>query len=112
MRARLGLWTRPTDSGNTLECYFCKTCGVRILHRSILPDGTPKETLSVKGGCVEGLTWEGVKHIYTRSARVPVPEGSDVASPEVKPGKEKEKEKDERLESQLADELEVPPTLS
>ena len=79
--SQLEIYTRPTDKGNTLECYFCKTCGVRVLHRSILPDGTPKDTLSVKGGCVEGLSWQGAKHIYTRSARVPVPEGSEPASP-------------------------------
>ncbi|ENH65086.1 hypothetical protein FOC1_g10005937 [Fusarium oxysporum f. sp. cubense race 1] len=64
------------DEGNTLECYFCKTCGVRVLHRSVLPDGQGKPYLSVKGGCVEGLSWENAEHIYTRSARVPVPEGS------------------------------------
>ncbi|KAF4980377.1 hypothetical protein FZEAL_3607 [Fusarium zealandicum] len=81
VRAQLGLWTRITDAGNKLECYFCKTCGVRVLHRSILPDGKPKPTLSFKGGLVEGLSWEGARHIYTRSARVPVPEGSDSGSP-------------------------------
>ncbi|KAH7015038.1 Mss4-like protein [Ilyonectria destructans] len=81
MRSRLGLWVRPTEAGNTLECYFCKECGVRILHRSILPDGTPKPTLSIKGGCLEGLSWEGAKHIYTRSAKVPIPEGGDPGSP-------------------------------
>ncbi|KAH7122890.1 Mss4-like protein [Dactylonectria macrodidyma] len=85
VRAKLGVWTRPTDSGNTLECYFCTECGVRILHRSILPDGTPKPTLSIKGGCLEGLSWEGAKHIYTRSARVPVPGGGDPGSPVVAP---------------------------
>ncbi|KAF4965486.1 hypothetical protein FSARC_6719 [Fusarium sarcochroum] len=80
--SKLSVWTRPTEKGNTLECYFCKTCGVRIFHRSIFPDGESKPTLSVKGGLVEGLSWKGTKHIYTRSARVPVPEGSDRASPE------------------------------
>lgn len=81
MRSRLGLWVRATEAGNTLECYFCKECGVRILHRSIFPDGTPKPTLSIKGGCLEGLSWEGAKHIYTRSAKVPIPEGGDPGSP-------------------------------
>lgn len=77
-------WTRPTDSGNTLECYFCKCCGVRLLHRPILPDGTAKPMLSVKGGCVEGLALEGAKHVFARTALVPVPEGSALGSPEVK----------------------------
>ncbi|KAF4417072.1 glutathione-dependent formaldehyde-activating enzyme [Fusarium acutatum] len=80
--SKLGVWKRPTDEGNTLECYFCKTCGVRVLHRSVLPDGQGKPYLSVKGGCVEGLSWENAKHIYTRSARVPVPEGSYQTVPE------------------------------
>ena len=25
-------WTRPTDSGQTLICYFCPTCGSRVWH--------------------------------------------------------------------------------
>ncbi|KAH6886454.1 Mss4-like protein [Thelonectria olida] len=79
--AKLAVYLRPTDSGNTLECYFCNNCGVRVLHRSILPDGNPKPTLSIKGGCLEGLSWEGAKHIFTRTARLPVPEGSDPGSP-------------------------------
>lgn len=82
----IGMWTRPTDMGNTLECYFCKRCGVRLLHRSILPDGTPKKNLTIKGGCLEGLSWDGAHHIFTRTARVPVPEGSDQGEPKVKPG--------------------------
>ncbi|KAI9150134.1 hypothetical protein HJFPF1_09889 [Paramyrothecium foliicola] len=86
VQQHLSKWTRPTDSGNTLECYFCKTCGVRIFHRSILPDGNPKPTLSVKGGCLEGLTLDNAKHIFVRSALVPVPEGSDPGSPTLKPG--------------------------
>ncbi|RSL96416.1 hypothetical protein CDV31_013484 [Fusarium ambrosium] len=90
VRSRLGLWTRPTDSGNTLECYFCKTCGVRIIHRSILPDGNPKPTLSIKGGLVEGLKWDAPKHIFTRTARVPFPEGSDPGSPSTHPGMKKD----------------------
>jgi hypothetical protein len=84
----VGLWTRPTDSGNTLECYFCKRCGVRFMHRAVRPDGSApaKPTVSVKGGCLEGVSLEGARHIWVRSALVPVPEGSDEAEPQEKPG--------------------------
>lgn len=76
IRPHVGMWTRKTDSGRTMECYFCKTCGVRVLHRVVLPDGTSKPTCNVKGGCLENMTLKDATHIYTRSARVPVPEGS------------------------------------
>lgn len=56
---------------------------MRVLHRPILPDGTAKPMLSVKGGCVEGLTLEGAKHVYARSALVPVPPESVLDVPGV-----------------------------
>lgn len=85
LQQHIGMWARPSDSGNTVECYFCKVCGVRILHRVIFKDGTPRPSLAVKGGCVDGFNLEGAKHIYTRSALVPVPEGSEPGAPRVKP---------------------------
>ncbi|EEA22917.1 hypothetical protein TMatcc_001781 [Talaromyces marneffei ATCC 18224] len=85
IQPHVGKWTRTADSGNTLECYFCKCCGVRVLHRPILPDGTAKPMLSVKGGCVEGLTLEGAKHVYVRTALVPVPPDSILEVPSAKP---------------------------
>ncbi|KAK3290937.1 Mss4-like protein [Chaetomium fimeti] len=75
LASKLRLWTRPADSGRTVDCYFCKECGVRVLHRIRDPDGTERETVSVKGGLVTGLDWTGAAHIYTRSAVVEVPEG-------------------------------------
>lgn len=81
VQSKLSMWTRPTDKGNTLECYFCKDCGVRILHRSLRPDGTPKPTLSIKGGALEGFSFEGARHIWTKSAVVPVPEDAAPESP-------------------------------
>ncbi|GAO15876.1 uncharacterized protein UV8b_07760 [Ustilaginoidea virens] len=81
---RLGMWTRVSDKGTTLECYFCRECGVRLLHRPLRPDGTAKPTLTVKGGALEGFTLERAKHIWTRSAIMPIPEGLEayVESPE------------------------------
>jgi hypothetical protein len=58
-----------------MDCYFCNECGVRVMHRIKGPDGVERETVSIKGGLVQGLDWKGAAHIYTRSAVVPVPEG-------------------------------------
>lgn len=57
------------------DCYFCKNCGVRVMHRSRDKDGSERGTVAIKGGCVEGLDWKGGAHIFTRSAVVPIPEG-------------------------------------
>ncbi|KAL7945123.1 hypothetical protein V8C42DRAFT_70630 [Trichoderma barbatum] len=66
---------RPTASGQTLYCYFCRNCGTRLIHM------TPsKNVLSVKGGCIEGLDWTKAIHIWTKSAMVPIPEGSEAHS--------------------------------
>jgi hypothetical protein len=58
-----------------------------MVHRSKLPDGNYKKTISVKGGCYEGFgNLEKARHIYTRTAVVPVPEDSDLAEPSGRPG--------------------------
>ena len=38
--------------------------------------------MSVKGGCIEGLDWSKAIHIWTKSAMVPIPEGSEAHSEE------------------------------
>lgn len=73
----LKCWTRPTDSGGRMHCYFCPHCGSRLFHRIVDSDGTPRATVSIKAGCIEGLDWRGAKHIYTRSAVVDIPEGAE-----------------------------------
>ncbi|EHK19183.1 uncharacterized protein TRIVIDRAFT_49365 [Trichoderma virens Gv29-8] len=71
----LSCYARPTASGQTLYCYFCRNCGTRLIHM------TPsKNVLSVKGGCIEGLDWTKAIHIWTKSAMVPIPEGSEAHS--------------------------------
>ncbi len=72
------LWTRPSQEGRTVDCYFCKQCGVRILHRIRDADGTMRSSVSVKGGLVAGLDWQSAKHIFARSAVVPIPSGAEV----------------------------------
>ncbi|KAK3904749.1 centromere protein V [Staphylotrichum tortipilum] len=71
----LSCYKRPTSSGQTLFCYFCKQCGTRLIHT------TPgKNVVSVKGGCIEGLDWSTAIHLWTKSAMVPIPEGSETYS--------------------------------
>ncbi|KAK3323828.1 Mss4-like protein [Cercophora scortea] len=72
LEAKLSVFTHPTDSGNTMHCYFCPRCGVRMLHACILPDGSRRDKVSFKAGTVDAgcLDWKGMKakHIFTRSA--------------------------------------------
>jgi hypothetical protein len=74
LKAKLKVFTRPTSSGGTMDCYFCPDCGSRLFHRIIGTDGSPGPTVSLKGGCIEGLDWKGGKHIYVSTAVVKVPE--------------------------------------
>lgn len=81
LSSALSLWSRPggEESGGrrTMDCYFCKVCGVRVFHRIRDEEGEGRPTVSVKGGCVEGLDWKGGKHIFCRSAVVDIPEGAE-----------------------------------
>ena len=73
----LGLYSRKTLSGRKLDCYFCKTCGSRIMHRS-----GEEETLSIKGGCLEGLDLKEAKHIWCKEAIVEIPKGVEAYAEE------------------------------
>ncbi|KND91365.1 hypothetical protein TOPH_04131 [Tolypocladium ophioglossoides CBS 100239] len=71
----LSCYARPTPSGQTLYCYFCRSCGTRLIH------ATPsKNVVSIKGGCIEGLDWTKAIHLWTKTAMVPIPEGSETHS--------------------------------
>jgi hypothetical protein len=89
LASKLQMWTRPTDKGGTMDCYFCRVCGVRVMHRIREPDGTERDTVSIKGGVVKGLSWKGAAHIFTRSAVVDVPYGVErwEGAPDVMPGR-------------------------
>ena len=65
------------NQGGMMECYFCKVCGNRVMHRARDSRGSERGTVSIKAGWVEGLTWEGGVHIHTSTAVVPVPEGAE-----------------------------------
>jgi hypothetical protein len=42
-------WSRGTDSGNRLKCFFCPRCGSRIWHES----DPPLDTVTVKAGSLD-----------------------------------------------------------
>ena len=54
-------WSRPTDSGKTLDCLFCADCGSRIWHEA----AGGAETITVKGGSLdEPLDLQRAVHIW------------------------------------------------
>lgn len=68
-------WTRRTDRGNSLDCWFCPDCGTRVWHVS---SGFP-ELRSVKGGTLDqppDLT--RAVHLFTerKLEGVVIPEGA------------------------------------
>lgn len=55
-------WSRPTDTGNTLECAFCPSCGSRLWHQS---RGSAK-IISIKGGSLDSpIDISEAIHIWT-----------------------------------------------
>ncbi len=68
-------WSRPTDTGNTLDCAFCPKCGSRLWHQR----RGATDTLSVKGGSLDKpVDLSGATHIWTsRMLRgVVIPQGA------------------------------------
>jgi len=60
-------WSRPTDSGRLLDCYFCPVCGSRVWHG----DKEKNATISVKGGSLDApVDVTSAAHIWT-SRRLP-----------------------------------------
>jgi hypothetical protein len=54
-------WSRPTDSGGTLDCYFCPDCGSRVWHGDVAQDAT----ISVMGGSLdEPVDLSAASHIW------------------------------------------------
>jgi len=55
-------WSRPTDSGRTLHCFFCPDCGSRLWHEA----AAGGETISVKGGSLDAeLDLGPAIHVWT-----------------------------------------------
>lgn len=53
----------------------------RLTH-PFFPRAQNKNVVSVKGGCLNGLDWSRAIHIWTKSAMIPIPEGSEFYSEE------------------------------
>lgn len=56
------LWSRPTDTGNILDCAFCHECGSRLWHQR----RGSTATLSIKGGSLDKpVDLRQATHIWT-----------------------------------------------
>jgi len=61
LRGNLKRWSRPTDSGGTLDCTFCADCGSLLFHAA-----PGEDTVSVKGGSLDvPPDLAGAAHIWT-----------------------------------------------
>lgn len=57
------VWSRPTDSGKTLNCLFCPNCGSRVVHKTEGDEGW----LVVKPGSLdEPVDYSTAIHIWTK----------------------------------------------
>ena len=68
-------WSRATDSGGTLHCFFCSACGTRVWHG----DKDREDDISVKGGSLdEPVDIGGAIHIWTilKLPGVIIPDGA------------------------------------
>lgn len=55
-------WSRPADSGRTLDCFFCPDCGARVWHGN----REREEKVSIKGGSLdEPVDLGAAYHIWT-----------------------------------------------
>jgi hypothetical protein len=67
-------FTRDADSGSTVTCYFCGSCGTRLYHD---PESRPG-SVNIKAGTLDDTSWLAPNlHVWTRSKQpwVPIPEG-------------------------------------
>lgn len=72
----IAIYSRPNPNGRT-DGYFCTMCGCRLLHRAFSRMGEGAKTVSVKSGCLDGVTKEMMRsavHIWTKSAVIDIPE--------------------------------------
>lgn len=75
VQGELKRWQRAADSGNTVDCAFCPSCGTRIWHS---PSNMP-DMLRVRGGSLDVMPDLGsAVHIWTgsRMPGVNIPAGA------------------------------------
>lgn len=75
VRGTLSRWSRGTDTGRSLACFFCPDCGSRVWH------GDPERAaeISIKGGTFDApLDLSDAIHIWTarKLAGVTIPPGA------------------------------------
>lgn len=59
-------WSRVSESGRKVVCYFCDECGTRLFHK---PDRNPQIT-NIKPGTLDDTSWlKPVGNLWTRSAQ-------------------------------------------
>ncbi|QRM30459.1 GFA family protein [Microvirga sp. VF16] len=75
LTGKLSHWTRPTDAGRTLTCFFCPYCGSRVWHGN----KDQEDEISLKGGSLdEPVDLTDAIHIWTsrKLNGVVIPEGN------------------------------------
>lgn len=75
-------WTRPAQSGASVFCKFCPTCGSRILHGK---DSRP-DFINIKAGTLDDTSWLApVAQVWTKRAQRWVCLDADLLSYEAQP---------------------------
>ncbi|KAF2183600.1 hypothetical protein K469DRAFT_710407 [Zopfia rhizophila CBS 207.26] len=77
LQSKLSIYTRTTDKGNMIDCYFFKECGLRVFHRIRDKYWNGRDMTSMKASVIGGEVELGrAKHIFTRKGRdtTPFPE--------------------------------------
>lgn len=76
LRGETRAWTRPADSGASVECHFCPACGSRLWHIG----SDDRDRVSVKGGSLDDPPdLAAAVHIWTKSKApgVVIPPGAE-----------------------------------
>jgi hypothetical protein len=62
VKGQLQRWSRSTDTGRTLACFFCSVCGTRVWHG----DKDQANEISIKGGSFDDpVDLTNAIHIWT-----------------------------------------------